>query len=354
MADRRRRALTAAATAAGVAAGYFGEREAFRGRVQFARHGPELGDFAGDSREFEGPDATTIFVETYGPDGPDVPQVVFVHGYTMSGRCWHEQVVALRHRYQLITYDQPGHARSSPPRSGTFTIELLGDALATVIEQATDHTRGPLVVVGHSMGGMTALACARRHGDLFRARVGGLVLLSTTVKSGAEDVALGLGVQLLARAERAITAGAGLLGDRVRELARIYRASTDLSYVLVRGVALSRGADPRYVDFTEQLVLDTDLRTASQLLPVLARMDEEHTLATLDVPTLVVVGARDRMTPVDHARHMAEVNPDVDVVELPGIGHMTPLEAHHAVNALVVHMVGAVHSAAPSAEVATS
>lgn len=346
MADWRRFAGPGGA-AAGVALGYLLERAAFRGRLPVSRYGPELGTLEGEGREIRGPDGTRLFVEVYGPagseePGPPVPEVVLVHGYSMSGRSWHEQVVALRDRFRLVTYDQPGHSRSSAPRSGSYSLALLADALRDVIEAATDPSRGRLIVVGHSMGGMTALAFARCHAELFRERVGALLLLSTTARAEAEDIAMGIGIQALARLQRGFEAVAGLLGSRVRHFAHVYRASSDLSFVLVRAIALSRGADPRYVDLTEQLVLDTDLAAATKLLPVVLAMDEDETLATIDVPTIVVVGLADRLTPAAHARHMARKNSCVELVELPGIGHMTPMEALHTVNALTVRLHDAV------------
>lgn len=335
MDEPRSLAVGAAAAVLGVAAGYGLERAIFRKRLPPTRRGPELGGIAGDMRRLDGPDGVRLNVETYGPAG--APQVVFVHGWWLSRRVWHEQVAALQDRYRLVTYDHPGHGLSSPPASGDYSIDLLGDALRTVIEEACDDA--PILLVGHSMGGMTALAFARRHPEVLRSRVGALLLLSTTAHSGPEDVALSMGLKALLRLRAGIETAAGWLSPRMRYLARAYRASSDISHAIVRGVALVRTADPRYVDFTEQLVLDTDLSTVIRLSPVLLSLDEEETLAGIDLPTIIVCGTEDRMTPIELARWMADVNPDVDLLELPGIGHMTPLEAADTVNALIVRLV---------------
>lgn len=340
MADWWRLLFNAGAASAGVAVGYAAERLLVHGRIDQPSPGPPLGEEAGDLSTIDGPDGSKLAVEYYGP--PDAQQVMLVHGFSMSGRSWHEQVVALRDRFRLITYDQPGHARSSKPDSGEYSLDLLADGLAAVVEQATDPSRGPLVLVGHSMGGMTALCFARCHSDLFDRRVGALLLLSTCAKAGVEDVAMGLGIQLLVRIQSLVERGASLLGPRAHYLARAYRSSSDLSFALVRELALIRTADPRHVDLTEQLVLDSDLGMLTKLTPVLLTMDEEETLAGIEVPTIVLCGVGDRMTPVEYTRHMAEVNSDLEVVELPGIGHMTPLEAHVAVNALIVQLAGMV------------
>lgn len=343
--DPKSLAVGVGATLLGVAAGYGIERAVFRKRLPATRTGPPLGDLEGDLREVRGPDGLRLAVETYGP--ADGLQVVFVHGWWLSRRVWHEQVAALGERYRLVTYDHPGHGRSSPPASGEYSIDLLGDALAAVITEACDD--GPVVLVGHSMGGMTALAFARRHPDLFAERVASLLLLSTTAHSGPEDVALSAGLRALLRLRSGIESAAGRIGPRVRYLARAYRASSDISHAIVRGVALAKTADPRYVDFTEQLVLDTDLQTVIRLSPVLLSLEEEETLAGLDVRTVIVCGTEDRLTPIGLARWMADVNPDVELLELPGIGHMTPLEAADTVNALIVRLAGDLDADTPAA-----
>lgn len=356
MPDWRRLAMGVGAVGIGAAAGWAAERALLRGRLEPTRQDPELGLIEGEQTTIAGPAGTRLLVESYGPE--DGPLVVLSHGFAMTGRCWHEQVVALGDRYRLVTYDQPGHGRSTGPvdradgrgdgrgggadgrrrgggADGGYSLDLLGHALHEVVRRLPDR---PLVLVGHSMGAMSALAFARLYPRLFQQRVSGLVLLSTTAKAGAEDVAMGMGIQALVRIQNRMESVAGIMGQRAQRLAHLYRASSDLSFLLTRTVGLARNADPRHVDLTEQLVIDTDISTIAALTPVLLTMDEDDTLADIDVPTVVVVGSDDSITPVGHAEHIARVNEDVDLLELPGIGHMTPLEAADVVNALIVRM----------------
>lgn len=336
-----RLAVGVGAVVVGATAGWAAERAFLRGRLEPTRQDPELGLIEGEQTTIDGPAGTRLAIESYGPQ--DGPLVLFSHGFAMTGRCWHEQVVALSDRLRLVTYDQPGHGRSTPPEDGSFSLDLLGHALHEVVRRLPDRE---LILVGHSMGGMTALAFARQYPRLFHERVSGMLLLSTSAKAGAEDVAMGMGIQALVRIQNRVEAVAGVMGERARRLARIYRASSDLSYLLTREVGLARHADPRHVDLTEQLVLDTDISTIAALTPVLLTMDEDDTLADVDVPTVVVVGSEDRITPVGHAEHIARINEDVDLLELPGVGHMTPMEAADIVNALIVRMTGAVDDTA--------
>jgi pimeloyl-ACP methyl ester carboxylesterase len=338
--DWRRLILGAGVATAGVAVGYGTERLLFRRRLGDPRPPVELELIGGEVAELAGADGVRLHTTTYGPPPrPDVPEVVLVHGFTMTGQFWYEQVTALQDRVRIVTYDQPGHGASSAPRSGEYSIELMGDCLRRVIEETTGGD-GPIVLVGHSLGAMTILAFVRRHPEFFAERVGALLMLSTSAKADTQDVTVAYGIQALVRLRTVFEAAAGAFGPRARELARLYRASSDLSYALAKTIGFCANADPRHINLAEQLVLDTDLETVVKLTPVILRLDEDEVLTSIDCPTIVCVGSEDKLTPAGHARHIAEVNPDVDLIELQGIGHMTPMTAADAVNALIVRLVG--------------
>jgi len=112
---------------------------------------------------------------------PDAPvTVVLAHGYALDHRSWFRVVPELAHdELQVVAYDHRGHGQSGPATPETATIERLGDDLAELIERGVDSER--VVVVGHSMGGMAAMALVERHPRLFGQRVAGLGFLSTAV-----------------------------------------------------------------------------------------------------------------------------------------------------------------------------
>jgi pimeloyl-ACP methyl ester carboxylesterase len=178
----------------------------------------------------------------------------------------------------------------------------------------------------------------RRHPDLAR-RVRS-VILSSTASSVAVEAGLGLGMLQLARFERLLSRFATRYGERTVTLSRrVYRASTDLSYLLVRSIGLSAAAAPHHVDLTEQLLLDSSPDVFLGFATPVLSMDEGDALPCLTVPTWIVVGDRDRITPGGYARRMAAGCPQAELVELPGVGHMAPLEASAAFNALVERAV---------------
>jgi pimeloyl-ACP methyl ester carboxylesterase len=326
------------ATGLGVAAGYRAERTLLRSRLIERRTGAgPLGMLEGELHEVRGPDGLRVTVETYGPE--DAPQLVLAHGWTNTGRVWHEQVAGLADRYRIITYDQPGHGRSSPPRSRDYSIDLLGDTLRAVIEQVAGPQ--PMVLGGHSLGGMTVLNFVARHGDLVADRLRGAALLSTTSSARAETALLELGIASAVRFERLVRMALPWLRDpRVYELTgRVYWASSDLSYLMTRLWAIGPAAPPEVVDLTEQLVLDSDPDIIAGMTEAILGVDEDDGLACLTVPTRIVVGTCDRLTPASLSRRMAARCPEADLVELSAIGHMTPLEAPQVVNAILEELL---------------
>jgi pimeloyl-ACP methyl ester carboxylesterase len=330
--------VAVAALATGAALGYRAERALVRPRRSLVPGaGPPLGTLAGERHELRGPDGLRVAVECYGP--PDAPQLVLAHGWTNTGRVWHEQVAGLADRFRLVTYDQPGHGRTSPPRSRRYTLDLLGDTLRTVIEQATGPQR--LVLAGHSLGGMTVLNLLARHGEVTADRLAGVALLSTTSSARAETALLELGIGGAARFERALRILVPWFRDpRVHELSgRIYSASSDLSYVMTRLWAIGPAAPPEVVDFVEQLVLDSDPDIIAGLTEAVLGVDEDLGLECLTVPTRIVVGARDRLTPATRSRRMAARCAAAELLELPEVGLMAPLEAPGPINALLEELL---------------
>ena len=104
--------------------------------------------------------------------------LVFAHGYALNLDCWHFQREAFRGKHRMAFYDQRSHGRSQRSDREHATIDQLGDDLARVIE--TVAPKGKVVLIGHSMGGMSIVAFAERHPEVFAKRVSGVALVATT------------------------------------------------------------------------------------------------------------------------------------------------------------------------------
>ena len=157
------------------------------------------------------PDGVQLHVEVSGPADAPVT-VVLLHGWCLDRRTWHHQIAALEtlteNAPRIITYDTRGHGRSGSTRLRSATLGQLGDDLAEVLRRFAPT--GPVVLAGHSMGGMAIMEYAHTHSEEFARRVGGLLFVSTTAE-GHTHTRYGLPPQLATLMRAGETIGAGLL-----------------------------------------------------------------------------------------------------------------------------------------------
>lgn len=270
-------------------------------------------------------DGVPLHVEQDGPDAP--PTVVFCHGYTQELAVWYYQRQALASDgvARLVFWDQRSHGRSGRGAPESATMDRLGSDLFAVIE-ATAPT-GPVVLVGHSMGGMTIMALADSHPELFGERVVAVALLSTSAGLLAE-VTFGLPAAMLPVTRRVLPFLTRGMRRRPTVFERGRRLGTDLAYVLSRHFAFgSREVSPSLVEFVETMTAHCPVDVIGEFYDTFTDHDK---LAALDVlrgvEVLVVVGSSDLMTPQQHSRAIAEALPDAQLLVVEGAGHMVQLE----------------------------
>ncbi|MCE6998224.1 alpha/beta hydrolase [Saccharothrix sp. S26] len=272
-------------------------------------------------------DGTELNVARSGPPDAELT-VVLAHGYALDHRSWHRVVAALPPEVQVIAYDHRGHGASSPADKETATIEQLGDDLGELIERLAPE--GRVVVAGHSMGGMAAMAMAERRPRLYRQRVAGVVFVSTAATDLAETSlawpkALG---KLVRELERAF----GPLVRAVRE--KIEPAKTaGLRWWLF-------GDEPRKedVDLTADMVWSHWPETIALFRPAVDRYDREAALTVAgERPVIAVVGDEDRLVPESNAKALAAAVGGESVV-VEDAGHMLPLEAPGEVAARIMEL----------------
>ncbi|SBW28598.1 alpha/beta hydrolase fold protein [Candidatus Protofrankia californiensis] len=264
--------------------------------------------------------------------------LVFVHGFCVSLDCWTFQRRDLADCGRLVFYDQRTHGASGPSELEGCTIEQLGDDLYRVLTEVVPT--GPVVLIGHSMGGMTILALADAHPGLFGDRVAGVALLSTSAGSLA-TVTFGLPATATV-ALRACLPGLAV-GMRYAPslLERGRSHGSDIAWVLTRRIGFgSTSVGPPVVAFLEKMVAATPLRVIAAFLPALIAHDKLVAAAVLvATPTLILVGDADVMTPVEHSRTLADALPEADLVVIPGAGHTVVMERPDEVNAALRTLV---------------
>ncbi|MET7302734.1 alpha/beta hydrolase [Embleya sp. NPDC005575] len=268
-------------------------------------------------------DGAALRVNVSGPPDAAVT-VVFAHGWTLHGDIWRAQVEALVSAgVRTVSYDHRGHGRSTAGRAAPWTIDLLGDDLADVIEAVAPN--GPVLLCGHSMGGMTIMALAASRPELFGSRVAGVVLVGT---SAGDLVPTGRGLPAAVRLRSAAQTRFFTFGRRHPRL--VARGRTLLPgpnrpghLRIVRRSLFGPTADPTVVRDCAQMLFATPMTTVCGFFPALAGHDKAGALTALaGVPVHIVVGAHDRLTPLAHSRALAVELPEATLHIEPDCGHM--------------------------------
>ncbi|MGI5148352.1 alpha/beta fold hydrolase [Plantactinospora sp. CA-294935] len=298
-------------------------------------------------------DGVRLHVDVSGPDTAPLT-VVLLHGWTLDGRTWHRQLTALRETYgatvRVVCYDARGHGRSGPTTLRSATLARLGDDLAEVLAQVAPT--GPVVLVGHSMGGMTVMEYAHRHPADFARRVAGLVFVATTAEGHTHT---GYGVPApLARLIRVTeTTCAGLL-------ARCggWRTPAPLLHALrptLRWLLFGDVCDPADIRLTTSAVARASFVSIGGFRPSIGAQQRLETLATLgDLPVAALVGDRDRLTPPPCTVSISEALPSAALTVCPGAGHMLMLERPDEVTTALRSVVDRVRPATKITRKATA
>jgi pimeloyl-ACP methyl ester carboxylesterase len=332
--------VAAAGLAAGVATERYLVRRSRRGEDPYQAE--PFGDLpAAKSLTVTTADGLDLHVEIVDPAASDPASVaagdpseltvVFVHGFCLDMGTFHFQRKAFADQYRMVFYDQPGHGRSGGNVQGDYTLDGLSESLRTVLD-ATAPT-GRIILVGHSMGGMTIMALAERWPTPLRKRITGVAFLSTS--AGAMNQ-VGFGMpQLFARFRGPLlplvcTAApmAAPVVDRARQV------TTDLAWLLTRKYGFGTpNPSPALVSYVERMNSATSLNVIAKYLRTIHGHDRVPALAALrGIPVLVLCGDNDLVTPAEHSREIAKALPDARFVVVPSAGHVALLEHSDTVN----------------------
>jgi pimeloyl-ACP methyl ester carboxylesterase len=323
---RRRAAIVTAGIAAGaVAGGVIG-----RTVIQRRRHiDPEAHEALallppedlGTVRSFDG---TELAVRAAGP--AEAPVIVFAHGFSLDLTTWHYQWTVLSERFRCVLFDFRSHGRSRPAAGGDVSIAAMAHDLARVIEIAAGDGRA--LVVGHSMGGMTALALAESRPDVFAGRVAGVALAGVS-SSGLLRGAMGSVTGLL-RPRLGSVREAALRVNRVRRY--VVSRPGDIGGLAARMTQFGPDASHHLVDYVVGLAARAPSSVWTDGLAGLMDVDLRHAVRHVRQPALVVVGEHDRITPPAAALELTGELSDGRLEVIPGAGHIAMMERHEEFN----------------------
>ncbi len=288
-------------------------------------------------------DGLRLNVQVEGDEHADLT-VVLAHCWTSDLDSWRYQVRDLRHAFgadvRILSYDHRGHGASEATPEPAATIANLGRDLSDLIDAYAPE--GRLVLAGHSIGGMTIMALAEQRPGLFAERVAGVLFVASSGGSLA-TVTLGLpeiGARAKAQIPRMLAARSRMLSRRRRRRAPI------LESLVVRRLLF--GDDMRLRDhmLAVEGIINTPAASMCGFYSDAMTHERHAALAVLEgIPTHVLAGEKDRLTPPSHARRLAAAVPGSELTVAAGAGHMLPLERDALVSSTLVAMVERARSA---------
>jgi pimeloyl-ACP methyl ester carboxylesterase len=274
-----------------------------------------------------GASASGLAANRHGSGTGQRPTLVFVHGFCLDMGTFHFQRRDLTRagEYRMVFYDQPGHGRSAKIHEGEYTLDMLGRTLLTVLNETVPT--GPVVLIGHSMGGMAIMALAEEHPEVFGDRIVGVVFISTSA-GRLDEVNFGMPA-VLSRFSRQLIpliSSTGRAGAGVIDAAR--RASSDLAWLLTRryGFGTNR-PNPTLVSYVERMNGRTSTDVVARYVRALNTHARYPALAALrDTKVLAICGDQDQLTPLSHSEEIFRVLPKAKLVVVPQGGHVALME----------------------------
>jgi pimeloyl-ACP methyl ester carboxylesterase len=236
--------------------------------------------------------------------------LLLVHAFPRHSATWEHQIAALSPHHRVIAPDLRGLG-STARGSGGASLDQHADDLAALLDHLSIENAA---VAGLSMGGYISFALWRRH----RERIAALILADTRAGADSEEGKQGREKNARLAEEQ----GPGAIADQMLPKLLAPNAPTALRDQ-VRGI----------IESNDRAGIAAALRAMA------ARPDSTPLLATIDVPTLVIVGADDELTPPSEAAAMLSVIPGCRLVELPGAGHLSNMEAPEVFNAEVAEFL---------------
>lgn len=232
------------------------------------------------------------------------PAIVLVHGYPLDGGMWSGVARVLADRFRVLKPDLPGRAEN--PLEAGGTMESYADFLEAIVAAAG----GPVGIAAFSMGGYAALALLRRKPEGLRA----LALVDS--RAGADDAG--------GRAKR----------DEAIAAVRARGAAAAADAMIEKLLSAEARGRPDVLERVRRMIQrQTPETLVSDLTAMRDRADQSEMLSEIAIPTLVLAGERDEITPPGPAREMAAAIPGAEFLEIPAAGHLTPVEKPKAVAA---------------------
>jgi len=272
-------------------------------------------------------DGTAIHVEYCGDAGPTV---FFAHGWTCNHTIFRHQMSHLCDRYRVVSMDQRGHGKSAMPASRDFGTDRLAEDLKAVIDAFAPEE---FVIVGHSMGGFTAFKFHQHFGEEYRGRLKGMMIIDSTGTDVLESIYMsGVASRFYPFPLSAFLVLGGR-ENRLVESGREMLRNTSLAYLICRWAAFGKKPPALEVELQREMSFSTRVPVTSLAAKACFDYHVEEHLPEVDVPVLMFVGTKDKLTSDKANRRTCELLPDARLVVYQDAGHSTHLERTAELNA---------------------
>jgi len=271
-------------------------------------------------------------------NGQPAATVVFSHGYTLSLRSWVFQRRSLKAAgYRVVLWDARGHGQSGAGSKESYEIDQLGHDLYSVIKAVVP--RGPLILVGHSMGGMTMMALAAHHPHLIKDRVIGAAFVATS-PGGISAVSWGLGKVLGKAVHRLGPFAVGQLAGRQSLVDSVLNAGREVEEYFVDLYSFASPVPLSIVRLTADMIFKTRIEVISDFMETFDKHDKREALEQfIGVETLVLNGIQDMMTPPEHSEEIVKLIPGSEHVLVNDAGHIIMLEHGDVVSEQLLSLI---------------
>lgn len=276
--------------------------------------------------EVTAPDGTRLHAVSVSPRAPR-GVVVLVHGVTMAIPFWHRQLEDLPDDLLVIAFDQRGHGMSGRPGPGGISLDALAADVEAVVDALVPPSL-PTTLVGHSMGGIALMGWAARSAPCRPPNVRGVVLINTV----ASQIVSGATAFIPPRLAAVLMVG---LLPAARSPLPLAPGSAPALTGLIDLLAMGPDRSREDLTLTTRLLRGTHPRSRAAFFRFLAELDAESAAAQLDLPTVVIGGRCDRITPLAAATRILDLVPHAELHLIDRCGHQGPLEASHRVNELI-------------------
>jgi pimeloyl-ACP methyl ester carboxylesterase len=279
--------------------------------------------------EIQMSDGARIYAIEAGPERPQdaAPALLLVHGVTLQARVWSPVIRPLSKHHRVVAIDVRGHGRSSVGSDGVGFSRQARD-IGEVLE-ALDLRDA--ILAGHSMGGMASMTFAVEGKSSYPEQLSRVAMLDLVDTSPGLSLGLDPVLAFSSRLTRS-------LGSPMKGLSRSGRSLVprgDLSWWMAR-FAFGANPDPLDVEATEDLLRSADPENIAGCVQAIGSFNLWPRLGEIGLPTKVIVGSRDNLTPAFVAKKMARSIPGARLEVLPGVGHMSMLEAPASLSVLLV------------------